>query len=153
MKPMKTERYQLLETNVRFLVVHCSATRSDRDYTVGQLRADHLARGFREIGYHFYIRRNGAIVHPRPLGQMGAHALHYNRCSIGICYEGGLDADGRPCDTRTEAQKEKLLETLEILKKVYPQACIVGHYQLSRDIHKACPCFNAAAEYSNITAD
>ena len=36
---------------------------------------------------------------------IGAHANHYNAHSIGICYEGGLDANGNPADTRTEAQK------------------------------------------------
>lgn len=39
--------------SVRYIIVHCSATRSDRDYTVEQLMHDHRARGFRTIGYHF----------------------------------------------------------------------------------------------------
>lgn len=43
--------------SVRFIVIHCSATRCDRDYTVEQLLRDHKVRGFRTIGYHFYIRK------------------------------------------------------------------------------------------------
>ena len=39
--------------SVRFIVIHCSATQSDRDYTVEQLLRDHKVRGFRTIGYHF----------------------------------------------------------------------------------------------------
>ena len=31
--------------SVRFIVIHCSATRCDRDYTVEQLLRDHKARG------------------------------------------------------------------------------------------------------------
>ena len=80
--------------SVRFIVIHCSATRCDRDYTVEQLLRDHKARGFRTIGYHFYIRKNGAVTQHRKLLEVGAHARGFNRCSIGICHEGGLDEYG-----------------------------------------------------------
>ena len=87
--------------SVRFIVIHCSATRCDRDYTVEQLLRDHKVRGFRTIGYHFYIRKNGVVTQHRKLLEVGAHARGFNRCSIGICYEGGLDEYGNPADTRT----------------------------------------------------
>ena len=45
--------------SIRFLVLHCSATRSNQSYSVEQLMRDHKQRGFRTIGYHFYIRRDG----------------------------------------------------------------------------------------------
>lgn len=45
--------------SIKFLVLHCSATRRNQDYSVEQLRRDHKARGFYDIGYHFYIRRMG----------------------------------------------------------------------------------------------
>ena len=45
---------------VRLLVIHCSATRYDRDFPVEALRASHKARGFADIGYHFYVTRDGA---------------------------------------------------------------------------------------------
>ena len=32
--------------SVRFLVLHCSATRRNQDYSVEQLRRDHRSRGF-----------------------------------------------------------------------------------------------------------
>ena len=44
---------------VRLLVIHCSATRYDRDFPVEALRSSHKARGFADIGYHFYITRDG----------------------------------------------------------------------------------------------
>ena len=81
--------------SVRFLVLHCSATRCNRSYTVEQMMRDHKARGFRTIGYHFYIRRDGTMTQHRRLLEVGAHARPYNRCSIGICYEGGLDENGK----------------------------------------------------------
>lgn len=106
--------------SVRFIVIHCSATRCDRDYTVEQLLRDHKTRGFRTIGYHFYIRKNGAVTQHRKLLEVGAHARGFNRCSIGICYEGGLDESGNPTDTRTPIQKAALLELLYKLHKLFP---------------------------------
>ena len=136
--------------SIRFIVIHCSATNPARPYTAGQLERDHRARGFRTTGYHFYIRTDGTTTHPRLLGEVGAHAKGFNRCSIGICYEGGLDETGRPADTRTPAQKARLLELLTILRRIYPKAMIIGHNQLSSKIKKACPCFDARWEYAGI---
>ena len=79
---------------------------------------------------------------------VGAHCLHHNRYSIGICYEGGLDIRGDPADTRTEAQKTSLQRLLEDLHRRYPEACIVGHRDLSHD--RDCPCFDAVKAYADI---
>ena len=132
------------------IVVHCSATREDRDFPVEALRRCHRERGFADIGYHFYITRDG-VIHPcRPLHQIGAHAAGWNEHSIGVCYEGGLSRKGRPADTRTLAQKCALLDLLRQLKADYPQTRIVGHTQLSPYIRKACPCFDARKEYAEL---
>lgn len=53
--------------SVRYLILHCSATRCDKDYTAEQLLRDHKTRGFRTVGYHFYIRRDGTITQHRKL--------------------------------------------------------------------------------------
>ena len=127
--------------SVRFIVIHCSATQSDRDYTVEQLLRDHKVRGFRTIGYHFYITRDGELHRCRPVNQIGAHAAGWNDKSIGICYEGGLDEQGRPADTRTYEQKERLRELLWKLHTLFPHAFIVGHRDLP-GVKKACPCFS-----------
>ena len=81
------------------------------------------------------------------VSEIGAHVRGFNRHSIGICYEGGLDENGRPADTRTTAQRFALLDLLTILKHQYPEAQILGHYQLSATIHKACPCYDPRKEY------
>lgn len=135
---------------VNLLVVHCTATRCNKDFPVSTLRASHKARGFADIGYHFYITRDGETHPCRPVHQIGAHATGWNDKSIGICYEGGLDENGRIADTRTYAQKCALLDLLRQLKTDYPGAEILGHYQLSENVRKACPCFDAATEYSQL---
>lgn len=129
--------------SVRFLVLHCSATRCDKDYSVEQLRRDHRSRGFYDIGYHFYVRKDGTLTQHRFLLEVGAHARPYNRCSIGICYEGGLDEQGRPANTLTTAQRQRIADLLTILRRLFPKAKVVGHRDLPGTTPKACPCFDA----------
>ena len=101
--------------SISLIVIHCSATRVTQDFTFEQLEACHLARGFRSIGYHYYITKDGVVYPGRPESEVGAHARHYNAHSIGICYEGGLDKNGKPADTRTPAQNQSLYSLLESL--------------------------------------
>ena len=81
---------------IDLIVIHCSATRENTDYSPEQLESDHKARGFLRAGYNFYIRKSGEVVNLRPLEQIPAHARGHNKHSIGICYEGGLDTHGIP---------------------------------------------------------
>lgn len=129
--------------SVRYLILHCSATRCDRNYTAGQLLRDHQARGFRTVGYHFYIRKNGVLTQHRKLLEVGAHCRPYNRCSIGVCYEGGLDELGRPADTRTPEQTRRLTELFRKLLTLFPKAVIRGHRDMPGAVPKACPCLDA----------
>jgi N-acetylmuramoyl-L-alanine amidase len=142
------------------IVIHCSATKVTDDYTPEKLLKDHLARGFRTYGYHYYIRKDGTLVPMRPLSEMGAHAEGYNTNSIGICYEGGLDSAGKPADTRTEEQKRSMLELLEELTGTYPIQHLNGHRDLSPDTDgngivepkewtKQCPCFDVEEAFKN----
>ena len=130
--------------SIRFLVLHCSATRRNQDYSVEQLRRDHKARGFYDIGYHFYIRKDGTMTQHRKLLEVGAHARPYNRCSIGICYEGGLNEEGRACNTITPQQETRLVELFRNLKTLFPKAKIVGHRDLPGTTPKECPGCNAS---------
>ena len=127
---------------ITLLIIHCSATPEGRNLDFETCRIDHIRhRGFRDIGYHYYITRDGIIHQGRPPEQVGAHCQGHNRHSLGICYEGGLDAAGRPCDTRTPQQRESLQRLVRELKAQYPKALVVGHHDLNPQ--KACPCFDA----------
>jgi N-acetyl-anhydromuramyl-L-alanine amidase AmpD len=134
--------------NIDLIVIHCSATRSDRRFSVEDLIACHNAR-FGFTGYHYYITREGQVIQTRHENLPGAHARHYNQHSIGICYEGGLTPEGHPADTRTPAQKHALVALLRSLKTDYPDALILGHRDLP-NVHKDCPCFDAKEEYQDI---
>ena len=133
---------------IKLIVIHCSATREDREFTEYDLDICHRRRGFNGTGYHFYIRKNGDIKSTRPLERIGAHTRGFNKESIGICYEGGLTASGQPADTRTLHQKASLVALLRELKRVFPRVLIVGHHDLNP--MKNCPCFDAAREYREL---
>ena len=129
---------------ITHIIIHCTATRADRSFSVQSLEASHKARGFITIGYHYYITRDGQVHPCRPESMIGAHARHHNAHSIGICYEGGLDARGIPADTRTDAQKCSMAALLRSLRLDYPDATIIGHRDLP-GVKKVCPCFDVKA--------
>ena len=126
---------------INLIVLHCTATRVTQDFTVEDLKACPLARGFKPIGYHYYITKDGTLYPCRPEREVGAHARHHNAHSIAVCYEGGLDANGKPADTRTLAQKVTMEELLKSLCLDYPDATILGHRDLP-GVRKECPCFD-----------
>lgn len=93
------------------------------------------------------LRRDGSVENGRPLEMVGAHCLNHNLHSIGICYEGGLDANGKPADTRTPEQKVTMRNLLERLRKQFPRAIITGHNMFNPT--KDCPCFDTG-EYADL---
>lgn len=140
MKPLKAQ-------DVKWLVVHCSASRCNRPFTVERLIETGRQR-FGQPSYHYYVRRNGYVVPILSESVQGIHAVGYNHCSIAVCYEGGLDENGKAADTRTELQKASLYELLKQLRRDYPQARIIGHRELPH-VAKDCPCFSCA-EYADL---
>ena len=135
--------------SITLIVVHCSAVKPDQLSSAAQIDSWHRQRGYHlGIGYHYVIRRNGDIEPGRPEWMVGAHCLNHNKYSIGVCYEGGLDARGQPADTRTAEQKSAMRNLLEDLHKRHPRAVIVGHRDLSHD--RDCPCFDAVSEFADL---
>ena len=131
------------------IIVHCSATREGQDIPVETIKKWHVeGRGWSDIGYHFYVELDGTIKKGRDIQKIGAHCSGNNRSSIGICYCGGVEADGKtPKDTRTESQKESLLSVLKTLKAMFPECSIYSHNEFA---NKACPSFDASNEYKSI---
>lgn len=133
---------------IRLIIIHCSAVRPWQ--VSGQQDIDrwHRQKGWNGCGYHYVVRRDGTIETGRPLEMVGAHCVHHNQHSIGVCYEGGLDADGLTADTRTAAQKVAMRQLLEKLHEQFPKAIIAGHNVF--DPTKDCPCFDAVSEYRDL---
>ena len=132
---------------IKKIIVHCSATKEGQNFNAKDITRWHLERGFKTIGYHYVVTLDGTIQVGRKETSIGAHCSGHNKDSIGVCYIGGLDKNGKPKDTRTKEQKESLLELLTTLKRKYPKAIICNHYDYA---NKACPSFNARDEYKDI---
>lgn len=137
------------QSDVSKIIVHCSATREGDDSINAEvIDRWHKARGWKGIGYHFVVLLDGKIETGRMINKCGAHTKGYNCSSIGICYIGGVEKDGKtPKDTRTPEQIASMLELLRVLRKMYPDAKIHSHRDFAA---KACPSFDATNEYCTI---
>ena len=135
---------------ITLIIVHCSANKAGSALRMADIDRYHRSLGWIGCGYHYVIPTDGTIEMGRPEEMVGAHCRNHNRHSIGVCYIGGLSAEGSPQDTRTEAQRAALRKLLTDLHRKYPQALIVGHRDLNP--RKACPCFDAVKEYWDIIA-
>ena len=131
--------------SITFIVIHCSAVRPGQQSSAADIDRWHKDNGWKGIGYHYVVRRDGSIEQGRSLEQVGSHVVGHNKHSIGICYEGGMDDTGRNVDTRTPAQKVTLRRLVEDMHARFPKAVIVGHHNLNP--LKDCPCFDAVSEY------
>lgn len=133
---------------ISLIIIHCSAVGPSQTSSAAQINLWHKAQGWKGIGYHYVVRRDGTIEKGRSEEEIGAHCKNHNRYSIGICYEGGIDVRGQPADTRTAEQKAAIITLLKRLKQKYPRAIITGHNTFDKS--KACPCFDAVKEYGDI---
>jgi len=129
---------------VKFIIVHCSATPPAMDIGAAEIDRWHRERGWLGIGYHGVIRRDGKLESGRPLDRPGAHAKGYNYESIGVCLVGGVDDHGQPENNFTPEQFAQLRIILDQLSQRFPNAEILGHRDLP-GVAKACPCFNVRA--------
>lgn len=150
------------------IAVHCTATKEGVEVTMEDIDKWHKARGFNKqklsghyCGYHYVIALDGTIMFGRYLSETGAHVKDHNSKSIGVCYVGGLDENGKAKDTRTDEQKDTLAWVISKLKSTFKIDKVQGHRDYSPDTDgngvvdsyewiKACPCFDAIPEYKNV---
>lgn len=121
------------------IIIHCTASKEGKNLTVEQVHQMHLKNGWSGIGYNYLITLDGSIYEGRPVDCVGSHTTNHNSISVGICYVGGLDEDGKPKDTRTKEQIASMTELCLYLHSKYPSAQFYGHRQFA---NKACPCFD-----------
>lgn len=134
------------------IIIHCSAEPPGRISGAADIRRWHLAKGWRDVGYHYVIRTNGIVERGRAIDDVGAHTKNENSDSIGICLIGGLDEDWKPsADYYTSAQWEALERVVRELRAEYKPVDIevLGHNQFAA---KACPCFDVPAWWAQVEA-
>lgn len=77
-------------------------------------------KGYRGIGYHYVIRRDGVVETGRPEEQTSMHDPMGNaRQCIAVCLIGGVDEQGNPVDNFTPEQNHALGLLAEELKARY----------------------------------
>ena len=131
--------------DINKIIVHCSATKEGENFDIEDIRNWHVeGNGWRDVGYHYVVKLDGTIQRGRPLEVVGAHCKGHNSDSIGVCYVGGLDGFGEPCDTRTPEQVDSLGALIYTLVHIFPGSKVYGHRDFA---NKACPSFDAKEEY------
>lgn len=127
------------------IVIHCTATQQTTSIqSIKNYWRDILK--WKNYGYHYIIDKNGFIFKLAEDSVICNGASGYNKKSIHIAYIGGIDTNKNPIDNRTQEQKTALKILLIEYSRKYPDADILGHYQLP-NVKKACPCFDAKKEY------
>lgn len=129
------------------IVVHCSATRPE--WMAGATLADkrdeirrwHLANGWKDIGYHWLIDRDGKVMAGRPETVVGAHVEGHNTGTLGVCLIGGhgsaeTDAFARNFTVAQDASLRQLILGIGMRTRIRR---VSGHNEYAA---KACPGFN-----------
>ena len=131
------------------IIIHCSATREGQDIDAETIRKWHKQRGWRDIGYHYIVRLDGEVELGRPIDEIGAHVKGHNKTTIGICYIGGVEQDGKtPKDTMTYEQEESVRDLITAIRLVCNEHLkISGHNEYAS---KACPSFIVQEKFSDI---
>ena len=130
------------------IILHCAATREGKDFSVDTIREWHVnGRGWSDIGYHWVIRLDGSIEGGRPLEKSGAHTKGHNKDSVGVCYIGGCDADGKPKDTMNPEQEKAWRMIVLSLRTLYGDLTIHGHNEFA---NKACPSFIVKEKFADM---
>lgn len=132
---------------INTVFIHCSATQADwmaerhLSDKVAEIRRWHTAKGWRDIGYHWIIDRDGSVAPGRAETTQGAHVKGYNVGSIGICLLGGFGSNENDtfADHYTPKQDAALRHLLDDINHRYGPVAVRGHNEVAA---KACPGFN-----------
>ena len=128
------------------IILHCSATKPGVKVSAERIKRWHIGRNFRTIGYHFVIQPNGLLEMGRPINEVGAHCKGFNKTSVGICYIGGLDAQGNACNTMTDEQVYTLAAICSAICYVSCKYVPLHGHREFNNTGKECPGFDVAQD-------
>lgn len=133
---------------VREICFHTSATRIDwmsgktTTAKFEEIKRWHVVdNGWKDIGYHWLIDRDGTTKAGRAMSVIGAGVAGHNRGVVHICLLGGHGGseNDRFADHYT---KEQLVAALDLMCAIHEKSnidIVSGHNEYAA---KACPCFN-----------
>jgi N-acetylmuramoyl-L-alanine amidase len=129
------------QRKISWIILHCTAT-SQNAKVESILRYWRDVLKWKSVGYHVLIDPQGK---PHVLAsdeQITNGVKGFNRESIHISYIGGVGANGKPLDNRTQSQRETMKSLVEYYKAKYPDAEVKGHNDFTN--LKACPSFKVS---------
>lgn len=137
--------------HIDYIAIHCTASQpTATPEAILRYWRNHL--GWKNPGYHLLIDTKGVVHRLLPFDQIANGVRGFNHNSVHISYIGGITREGRPIDNRTAAQKEAILLCInEVIEWSDNKKLIIqGHRDFPKQ-NKACPCFDAKAEYKHLT--
>jgi N-acetylmuramoyl-L-alanine amidase len=112
--------------------IHCSASDNPAHDDISVIRQWHLERGFKDVGYHYFIKFDGTVQPGRNIEITPAAQEGNNAHTIAICCAG--------LSKFTEAQFASLRTLCGEINTALPHVTYHGHCEVNR--HKTCPVFN-----------
>jgi len=91
------------------VTIHCSDTTNGSDYDIERIRADHLARGFNDVGYHLVIQPDGTAQNGRGLNAIGAHGP----AAVSWMIKNGMLKSGQGLECLSEFNANRILGRIE----------------------------------------
>ena len=142
--------FKNINREITEMVFHWSDTYTNSNIGSEEINENFIKLGYRGIGYHYVIRRDGSVQRGRPPGVEGEHAQinGHNSRSIGVVFVGGLNcASGTPnpieyrsSSSLTRSQMSSFQEICRAFYLAYPGGQILGHNDL--DINEEDPGFD-----------
>ncbi len=116
------------------IFIHCSASDRAEHDDISVMRDWHVnGRNWSEVGYHFFIKKNGTVQNGRLLEHIPAAQAGHNTGTIAICLH------GLAAEHFTKAQYESLIGLCSEIDAAYGgMVTFHGHREVSA---KACPVF------------
>lgn len=139
-----------MKRSIKYIAIHCTATQPNATIAaILRYWKDHL--GWKNPGYHLLIEPNGTINRLLPFDGIANGVRGFNNHTIHISYIGGITKEGKPIDNRTDKQKQAILDCIAEVKEWSDNKNLIiqGHRDFPNQ-NKACPCFDAKAEYRNL---
>lgn len=135
---------------IKYIAIHCTATQQTATVAAIQ-RYWKDSLGWKSPGYHLLIEPNGTIHQLLDFNGIANGVKGFNKDSVHISYIGGVNKAGKASDNRTEAQKKAILECIDRVIEWSDNKCLIiqGHRDFP-NVKKACPSFDAKAEYRGI---
>lgn len=135
---------------IKYIAIHCTATQQTATVAAIQ-RYWRDSLGWKAPGYHLLIEPNGTIHELLDFNGIANGVRGFNKDSVHISYIGGVNKAGKASDNRTDAQKKAILECIDRVIEWSDNKCLIiqGHRDFP-NVKKACPSFDAKAEYRGI---